>query len=536
MELNQEQIDNHLKTLEAAPELSNRAKLVALLRHLVQATLKNETSNLKEYAIGLDVFDRGSAFDPVSDSIVRVQVGRLRKLLDQFYLKNVDEGAIRLAIPKGSYKIEFQSQERAAASENQDLSNNSSYLGNTSDAISVGVLPFKANVDDAELSYFAEGLSDELNIELARISSLSLVPASTMRNYQDSANWDGIRTQLGVRYIIDGSIQRSDKRLRVNIQLIDTITQKQLWTQTYNKITDDIFAVHDEIISNMIKEMRLRIYNAARIALDPSSITEMTAWELFMQSTWMPGAKALSLEDEKNNLAKALRALELNPQYGKAHSVAADKIALLATVDPLSDTAELRAKAAYHMRQAASLGASDVDVLYNIATFHWHNGNTREFSNKLARILELEPNHFIAQFLINSLPYIKDTAPQHIIDEIVAYDADLASDNLTRWLSLTWISLLYFNNENYMQTEHYGRRAMEIYNTPETRNRLCAALVQLGQKEAAVKIVTDALTLWPTTDLHHYADVVIPRIFGDGAVAMRLRKVYGDLANAFDEA
>ncbi len=540
MELDRALIEKHLLKLAMTPEFSGGVKIKALLRYLVDAALDKKTSALKGYTIGVDVFNRGTGFDPNVDSIVRVQVGRLRKALAHYYLTSGAEDPVRIIIPKGGYKVEFifdpKSDNIVQHDVNVEQSKATSLKANPN-TIAIAVLPFTARKGNSEQNYFAEGLSDELMTRLARVKSLSLSPRSSTAQHSEPTDLQKVGASLGANYIIDGNMQQSGNRLRVTIQLIDAATTEQIWAQTYNRIADDIFSVHDELISNMIMELRLRIYNRVRDQLEQKSETATSsAWELFMRSNWTPNAGVNSLAREKKRVAIAQHAVEIDAKSGKAHSVLADKLSYLAVVDPTSDTTERHIEADYHARRALEFDPIDADVLFNVFLCYWHAGRLKEGLGIIKRTLELEPNHILAYFLVKTIPFANTRAPQEVIDDLITYSSELAGDNHARWVALTWTGMLYFNNGNYDQAAEYSWRTHEIFKTPESRYRLAASLIKIGEKETAVDLIFDAIGDWPTLDLYHYANVAVPRRLGDGQIVQRIQNDYLELATTFANA
>jgi tetratricopeptide (TPR) repeat protein len=261
-----------------------------------------------------------------------------------------------------------------------------------------------------------------------------------------------------------------------------------------------------------------------------------TAWQLFMQSTWMPGEALNSLAWEKERVALARRALDIDPNLGQADSVLADKLAYLANVDPPSDTKEAHAEAGEHARRALDLAAGDADAMFNISNYHWHAGHISEAVAAIQRTLELDPNHVLARFLVKAVPYGCSAAPQSVIDDLIGFDARLSSDNPVRSVTLTWISLLYLNNGDFVRAAEAGRRSERMFRTPNTVYRLAASLVQLGDKKSAVDLINQQRGGWPNLDLRHYADVAIPRRCGGAPKAYYLYRIYSELADAVDAA
>jgi TolB-like protein len=575
-------IERQLDAILASEDFASAPKMRALLRYLVEATLAGDADRLKGYAIGVDVFERGAAFDPATDPIVRVQAGRLRKLLDAYYLTAGQNDAIRLDIPKGGYAVEWRahsgvpSEEKAPSRlviEGSNAISRASPSGRYSlvllcaasvlavllvlasrlflddsarnapkalpplvevspDALTLAVLPFTNMSQDASNASFADGLADALTTALARVKSISVASRTSAFQYRKAADLRAVGRELGVRYILEGGLQRDGEHMRINVQLIDALTGAHLWAQDYNRIGRNELAVQDELVMTLAAEIRPQLFNAYKRALETRPAQPATAWQLYMQSTWMPGGARNSLAWEKDRVALARRALEIDPNLGQADSVLADKLAYLANVDPPSDTEEARAEAAEHARRALDLAPGDADAIFNVSNYHWHAGHISEAAAATQRTLELDPNHVLARFLVKAVPYGCSAAPQSIIDDLIAFDTGLSSNNPVRSVTLTWISLLYLNNGDFVHAAAAGRRSEQMFPAPNTVYRLAASLVQLGERKAAVDLIDQQRGRWPNLDLRHYADVVIPRRCGNAPKAYYLYRVYSELADA----
>ena len=101
-------VRGELERILASKGFQTAGRLSRLLRHVTEKTLAGETDQLKEYAVGVEVFDRGESFDPRIDSIVRVEAGRLRTRLDEYYAGDGSASDVRIALPKGGYIAQFQ--------------------------------------------------------------------------------------------------------------------------------------------------------------------------------------------------------------------------------------------------------------------------------------------------------------------------------------------------------------------------------------------------------------------------------------------
>lgn len=583
-------IERQLEAIVASAEFVSAPKIRALLRYLVEATLAGDQDRLKGYAIGVDVFERGEDFDPGADPIVRVQAGRLRKLLEAYYHTAGRNDPIRLEIPKGAYTVEFTD---GAVTAEADLGEDEVDLGTDvpragslpaavhhhlqgplglpaaaaatalllafvvirsqpdrlapaapapvatepttqRDGITLAVLPFTNMSKEVSNTGFGDGLADALTTALSRVKSVALAPRTSAFQYRSAIDLRKVGRELGVRYVIEGGLQQEEGKRRLNVQLVDTLTGAHVWAQEYDLPGGDILAVQREIVTTLAAELRPQLFNAYKLSMVARPAQPATAWQLYMQSTWMPGEARNSLAWEKERVALAKRAIEADPNLGQAHSVLADKLAYLANVDPPSDTEELRAEAALHARRATDLAPNDADALFNVSVHHWHAGRIKEALEATRRTLDLDPNHVLARFLLKALPYTCAKAPQSTIDELSEFDAKLSPDNPVRWVTLTWISALYLNNADIAHALDAARRTDQIFRTPDTVYRLAAILVQAGDRKAAVAAVDQQRGTWPNLDPHHYADVTIPRRCGDAESAAFLHGVYRKMADAFE--
>ncbi len=531
-------VERYVQKILATLEFPSGGQLVALLRYLVDAELEGKSDRVKGYSIGVDVLGRDSSFDPNSDAIVRVQVGRLRKALNYYYATVGANDRIRIEIPKGAYRAVFTEVDAGeaepargdAGDEPVDRSTDRVFA---TDAITVGVMPFMALTGEPDKSAFADALSDSLTTMLARARSLALAPRSSTFQFRDPTDLRRVGEALNVRYIVDGTVRQMGKQLRVNVQLIDAVSLRHLWAHQYDRTVEDLFAVQDDLVTHMAAELRMRLYIAAKQAVRNQSDDTYNAWDLFIQSSWTPDERINSLKQELEHVDQARRALELDPRSGKAHSVLAEKMAYLANVDPESDTPAKLAEAHSHGRRAIELEPADADVVFNVLVHHWHSGRLDAAISAARRTLELEPTHLVARILEMTIPYTSAPAPPGLFEELHALGADIAPDNAARWVLMTWICRLHLNDANYEPAVEYGWRTHEIYATPDTRNRLCAALVQLGDADTAVELIDQAREDWPTFDLYHYANVATPRRHGAGPTAQHLVRLYRDLADAY---
>ena len=179
----------------------------------------------------------------VEESNLQVHVSALRKALDE------KDGAIHLVtVPGRGYRL-MGVRPSQARSEELDLPANSP----ASERPSIAVLPFQNMSNDPDQDYFADGMVEEIIAGLSRIKWLVVIARNSTFTYKGMAvDVRQAGRELGVRYVLEGSVRKSANRLRITAKLIEAETRAQLWTERYDTALDDIFTVQDEIAMSVI--------------------------------------------------------------------------------------------------------------------------------------------------------------------------------------------------------------------------------------------------------------------------------------------
>ncbi len=187
------------------------------------------------------------------------------------------------------------------------------------DKPSLAVLPFMNMSDDSSQEHFADGLTEDLITDLSRISGLFIVARNSTFVYKNqSVNIPKVAEDLGVRYVLEGSVRRAGDQVRVNAQLIDATTGGHVWAERYDGPVTDIFAIQDQFIRKIAKALavELRVEELEEIALGQTA--DLSAREMF-QKGW-DSYLNYSAEDNAMAVSHLKEALELDPDYGRAYA------------------------------------------------------------------------------------------------------------------------------------------------------------------------------------------------------------------------
>ena len=184
---------------------------------------------------------------------------------------------------------------------------------------SIAVLPFENMSDDPQQVYFADGIAEDLMTDLSRVKDLVVIARNSAFGYRDKdVDVRDMARDLGVRYVIEGSVRRAGDQVRINVQLVDAATGNQQWAQRYDGSLTDIFALQDQVTGAVVNAMALRLTAGERSALARHETTSLEAYDAFLRG-WDHYKRATPGE-----LLKALpyfeQAIELDPAYARAHA------------------------------------------------------------------------------------------------------------------------------------------------------------------------------------------------------------------------
>ena len=186
------------------------------------------------------------------------------------------------------------------------------------DKPSIAVLPFANMSGDPEQEYFSDGITEDIITELSRFRELFVIARnSTFRFKGRRVDIAEIAQQLGVQYIVEGSVRKSGKRVRITAQLVDALSESEVWADRYDRDLDDIFVVQDEVVAAITSTLPSRVRHAEleRAERRPVDLRAydlvQRAWQLMFQWTQTGVETATELAE---------RALEIEPKYGSAHA------------------------------------------------------------------------------------------------------------------------------------------------------------------------------------------------------------------------
>jgi TolB-like protein len=189
----------------------------------------------------------------------------------------------------------------------------------SSDKPSIAVLPFANLSGDSAQDYFSDGITEDVIAELSRFRSLFVVARHSSFAYRaSSSDIREVGRQLGVRYVVEGSARRIDKRVRVTVKLLDAASGFTLWTERYDREIEDIFAIHDEIVGKIVAALPGRLEDAGREIARGKQTPNITAYDLVLLGNEKWRQLTVRSMDEAEGYFR--KAAGLDPAYARARA------------------------------------------------------------------------------------------------------------------------------------------------------------------------------------------------------------------------
>lgn len=185
---------------------------------------------------------------------------------------------------------------------------------------SIAVLPFQNMSQDPDQEYFADGLTEDIITGLSRQRWFSVIARNSTFNYKGRT--DDVRdvaAQLGVRYVLEGSVRRANNRVRVTAQLIDATNGNQLWAEKYDRELDDIFTLQDEVTNRVIASVAPQIVVTEAERVRRAKPQSIGAWDLVMRA--VPHMWRMNAQENARAQELLRQAIQLEPGYAHAHAL-----------------------------------------------------------------------------------------------------------------------------------------------------------------------------------------------------------------------
>jgi TolB-like protein/Flp pilus assembly protein TadD len=324
-------------------------------------------------------------------------------------------------------------------------------------AKSIAVLPFDNLSDDKSNAYFAEGVQDEILTRLAKVADLKVISRTSTQKYKSSPdNLREIAKQLGVMHILEGSVQKSGDAVRVNVQLINAVTDAHLWGEIYDRKLTDIFTVESEIARNIADTLQARLTGSEQHAMAAQPTQNAEAYQLYLKGRYFWNKR--TGQDLRKAAEYFNQAIEKDPKYARAYAGLADAYQLLSgygAASPQESYPLAKAAAKRALELDDSLGEAHASLAHVLCFYDLDfAGATKEFERAIA----LNPNYATAHHWFGSSSLLVTGQFERAIAEARrAVELDPLS-----LVNNTDLGLAYFYQRHFDEALEQLRRTLEI--------------------------------------------------------------------------
>ena len=367
--------------------------------------------------------------------------------------------------------------------------------------LSIVVLPFANIGGDPDHEYFVDGVTESLTTDLSRMSGLLVIARNTAFTYKGmSVDVVQVGRELNTRFALEGSVQRSSNRMRVNVQLIETGTGNHIWAERFDKPLGDLFDMQDEIVARLARQLGTQLIGAearrAERAPNPNSL------DLYFQ-----GMAVLNKGNTPDYLMQARdlfeRALALDPGNIEASVWSAYVDALKASLYAADDRAARLAAAETALATALSLAPEHAAAHLFLGLVQIQTNRAVHGIASCEQALALDRNLAPAHAMIGLAKYRigrSEETEAHIQEALRLSPRD---SFVAAWLSIAGDAKLFLGSDEEAVTRLRGALSLNR-NNPYTNFLLAAALAHLGRLDEAQAAVQAGLALNPQFNLRRY--------------------------------
>lgn len=375
------------------------------------------------------------------------------------------------------------------------------------DKPSIAVLPFVNLSGNTADDFLGDGISEDITASLSRLPSLFVISRTTTRTYRDRAvTIRQVAEELGIRYVLEGSVQRNGERMRVTAQLIDALSGQHIWADRYDRDMTDFFAVKDEITLNVVSNIGAEVGFGERARRLRSETDSLEAWLLHREGIEL----ILRFTKEDNALARDYleRAIAIDPGFLSAQTNLSTTYRHEAKYN-WTDTPEQSNRIALEMlNHVLKIDPSHSLTYANLAFFYRDRNQYDLAIESAAKAVELDPNSFVSHGALG-VALLVDGQPLEAISEIKA--AMRLAPGYPEWIRV-YLGESYLLAGDLEQARlsfltHLDRPPSSPFLEAHARRHLAIVYDAMGRDEDARQQVALVVDIFPPASISHFKSI-----------------------------
>ena len=320
---------------------------------------------------------------------------------------------------------------------------------------SIAVLPFDNLSRDPDNAYFCEGVQDEILTRLAKVADLKVISRTSTQHFKSAPeNLPEIARQLGVAHILEGSVQKAGEQVRVNVQLINALTDAHLWADTYDRKLTDIFAVETDIAKTVADTLQAKLSGSEKSSMAKTPTVNPEAYELYLKGRFFWNKR--TGDDLRKSIEYLKQAIAKDPGYALAYAALADSYGLLRFYGGASP-AESVVPAEAAAKKALELDDSLAEAHASLGLIATEELDLNRGVKEQERAIQLNPNYATAHHWLG-LAFATLRQPDRSIAEL---KRALELDPLSMIINADF-SIIYLYAGRYDAAEAQARKTLEI--------------------------------------------------------------------------
>jgi len=361
------------------------------------------------------------------------------------------------------------------------------------DKPSIAVLPFNNLSGDPDQEYFSDGLTEEIIAALSSVPKLFVIARNSTFTYKGKPiKIQQVSEELGVQYVLEGSVRKGGDKVRITAQLIDALTGKHLWANRYDRNLSDIFAVQDEITKNIITAMQVKLTEGEDVKAASKGTNNLEAYLKYLQANELIS----KINPESNALGKQLaeEAIALDPEYAWAYYILGRSYMADVWVGTSKSPKESIGKAIALMQKAITLDGTNINANCLLGFLYSMTNRHDKAIAQVEKAAALNPNSAVAHFLVGKTLSFAGRWKESIPEYKIAIRLNPIPPNNHLWS----IGLSYAYTEQYEEAIKWCEKAIHQEPNDLLAHMMMTVVYSLsGQDEKARAEADEVLRIQP---------------------------------------